>query len=68
MTTTKRLEPYSAEWVRAWFNDPARIARALTPKERKDPRLNPLHPNATWPAGHEPGRTQRLPVKRRSRR
>lgn len=52
----QKLEPFSQEWLDAWFNDPSRIARQLTPDERRNPKLNPLHPNATWPSGHEPGR------------
>lgn len=46
------------ERAELWELDPARLARSLTPAERLDPALNPLHPAASsWP----PSRTPTLP-------
>lgn len=36
----------SEEYNRLWTDDPRRISRTLTPAERCDPQLNPMHPFA----------------------
>ena len=54
-----RLVPGSPEYCRAWELDPAAIARSLTPEERADPELNPLHPLAPSVAPGTPLRNVR---------
>jgi hypothetical protein len=46
----RRLKPGSPEWVDDWTKNPQAITRALTPAERHDPNLNPLHPRAEGPS------------------
>lgn len=41
-----RLEPGSKGWAWAWVHQLRLITRHLTPAERLDPWVNPLHPYA----------------------
>lgn len=48
----EKLEPGSPEWQKAWTDNPSLISSQLTPAERCNPELNPLHPySSSTPPG-----------------